>query len=74
MSPLAVEEAILTGESVPVASTPTPSMPMRDLGDRASMAFSGTLVAKGTASGVVTATGAKTEIGRVSGMVKASSS
>lgn len=39
------------------------------LGDRTSMLFSGTLVAGGTGLGVVTATGSRTEIGRISGML-----
>ncbi len=70
VSSMAVEEAILTGESVPVDKHTDPVDADADLGDRASMAFSGTLVAKGSASGVVVATGAQTEIGRVSGMVE----
>ncbi|MCC5955972.1 MAG: HAD-IC family P-type ATPase [Natronohydrobacter sp.] len=63
---LTVEEAILTGESVPVRKALDPVAADAALGDRASAGFSGTMVAEGTGTGVVTATGAQTEIGRIS--------
>ena len=66
---LKAEEAVLTGESVPVDKGTAPVDPAADLGDRTPMLFSGTLVAAGTGRGLVTATGAKTEIGRISGML-----
>ncbi|MDF2231831.1 HAD-IC family P-type ATPase [Albimonas sp. CAU 1670] len=66
---LKVEEAILTGESLPVRKSPEPVAPDAPLGDRTSMLFSGTLAATGTGRGVVTATGADTQIGRISGML-----
>lgn len=66
---LRVEEAVLTGESVPVEKDTAPVDAEASLGDRTSMAFSGTLVTAGTARGVVVATGAGTEIGRISGML-----
>ena len=68
---LRVEEAALTGESVPVDKAPDEVARDVPLGDRSSMAYSGTLVAYGQASGVVVATGAKTEIGRISEMLGA---
>ncbi len=68
-SGLRIEEAILTGESVPVEKA-TKSVPAdAALGDRSGMAFSGTLVVGGAGRGVVVATGAATEIGRISGML-----
>ncbi len=68
-SGLRIEEAILTGESVP-AEKATKAVPGDTaLGDRVSMAYSGTLVAAGTGRGVVAATGGNTEIGRISGML-----
>ncbi|MDK3018385.1 cation-transporting P-type ATPase [Pseudodonghicola flavimaris] len=67
---LKAEEAVLTGESVPVDKGTAPVAEDAALGDRHSMLFSGTLVAAGTAQGVVTATGAGTEIGRISGMLQ----
>lgn len=66
---LKAEEAILTGESVPVDKGTAPVAEEAVLGDRASMLFSGTLVAAGAGRGVVAATGAATEIGRISGML-----
>jgi len=66
---LHAQEAILTGESVPVEKATAPVAENADLGDRKSMAFSGTLVAAGTGRGVVTATGPGTEIGRISGLL-----
>jgi len=66
---LRVEEAVLTGESVPVEKSTKPVAADTALGDRACMAFSGTLVAGGAGRGVVVATGAITEIGKISGML-----
>ncbi len=66
---LRVQEAILTGESVPVEKATAPVAKDADLGDRKSMAYSGTLVAGGQGLGLVVATGNETEIGRISGML-----
>lgn len=66
---LRVEEAILTGESVPVEKGTKPVSADAVIGDRSSIAFSGTLVAGGTGRGVVVATGVATEIGRISRML-----
>jgi calcium-translocating P-type ATPase len=66
---LGAQEAILTGESVPVEKATTPVAADAALGDRRSMLWSGTLVTQGTARGVVTATGAATEIGRIGGLL-----
>ena len=63
---LQVEEAMLTGESVPAGKHEAPVEADAVLGDRRSMAFGGTLVVAGTAKGVVTATGAGTQLGRIS--------
>jgi magnesium-transporting ATPase (P-type) len=61
-----IDEAVLTGESVAVDKKTDPVAEAADLGDRASMAFSGTLVAFGQGRGVVVGTGADTQIGRIS--------
>ncbi|PMR72894.1 HAD-IC family P-type ATPase [Billgrantia endophytica] len=66
---LRVDEALLTGESLAVDKTSEPVEDEASLGDRRSMAFSGTLVAAGQGIGVVVATGSKTELGRISTML-----
>ena len=66
---LQVQEAALTGESVPVDKQAAPVAAEVALGDRASLAFSGTLVTSGQGRGVVIETGGRTEIGRISGML-----
>lgn len=66
---LSIQEAILTGESVPVEKHTKPVAGDVPLGDRSCIAFSGTLVTSGQAKGVVVATGKETEIGRISGLL-----
>jgi len=66
---LSAQEAILTGESVPVEKGTAPVAAEAALGDRRSMLWSGTLVTQGTARGLVVATGAATEIGRIGGLL-----
>ena len=68
---LQVEEASLTGESVPVAkrSLPLPD-PSLTLGDRRNMAYAGTLVAYGRGRAVVVATGMGTEFGKIAQMLQ----
>jgi magnesium-transporting ATPase (P-type) len=68
---LKIEEAILTGESVAVEKTAAPAPPDAELGDRASMAFTGTFVVAGQGAGVAVATGAATELGRISALIGA---
>ena len=66
---LRVDEAVLTGESVPVDKNQDAVASDAGVGDRLCMAFSSTLVRYGQATGVVTTTGEQTEIGRISGML-----
>ncbi|OGR17639.1 MAG: cation transporter [Desulfobacterales bacterium GWB2_56_26] len=63
---LQIDEAALTGESVPVAKSGHPTGKDADLGDRSCMGYSGTLVTYGTGTAVVVATGNDTELGRIS--------
>jgi magnesium-transporting ATPase (P-type) len=66
---LRIDEAALTGESVPVEKGCEPVAEDATVGDRAGMAYSGTVVTFGQATGVVVATGADTEIGRIGTLV-----
>jgi len=63
---LRLDEAALTGESVSVSKH---TLPLDEtdmvLGDRANMAFNGTLVSNGRGEGVVVAAGMNTELGRI---------
>jgi magnesium-transporting ATPase (P-type) len=68
---LRINEAILTGESVPVEKSTTECDSGAAIGDRTCMAFSGTLATRGTGRGVVVATASATEIGRIGGLVAA---
>lgn len=66
---MSVQEAILTGESVPVEKHTKPVADDAALGDQSCMAFSGTLVTTGQGKGIVVGTGSQTEIGRISGLI-----
>jgi magnesium-transporting ATPase (P-type) len=66
---LRTEEAALTGESVPAEKDTEPVAGNATVGDRHNMAFSGTMVTSGRASGVVVATGSETELGRINRML-----
>jgi magnesium-transporting ATPase (P-type) len=66
---LLVQEAILTGESIPVEKHINPVADEASIGDRSCMVFSGTLVTSGQAKALVVATGQNTEIGRISGLL-----
>lgn len=66
---LRVQEAVLTGESVPVEKSVPPVARAAPLGERSSMAFSGTLVTYGQGRGLVVATGDGTEIGRIGALL-----
>jgi len=67
---LRIEEAMLTGESVPAEKIIQPVAEQATIGDRKCIAYSGTLVTYGQGQGVVVATGDDTEIGRISGMLR----
>ncbi|HSR70150.1 MAG TPA: cation-transporting P-type ATPase [Acidobacteriota bacterium] len=63
---LRVNEAALTGESVPVSKRTEAVDPEAPLAERRCMLYRGTSVAEGRGQGVVTATGMSTELGRIS--------
>ena len=66
---LLIEEAALTGESLPVFKRTDVVAPDAPLGDRFGMAYSGTLVVQGTATCVVVATAGSTELGRINALL-----
>jgi len=63
------QEAALTGESTAVDKSTDPVDEDADIGDRTSLAHSGTVVTSGQATGIVARIGEDTEIGRISGML-----
>ncbi len=66
---LQIEEAALTGESVPVDKSDSSVAQDAALADRFSMAYGGTLVTQGQGSGVAVATGQATEMGRIGALL-----
>ncbi len=66
---LQIEEAVLTGESLPVEKDTAPLAEETILAERHCMAYSGTLVTRGQGKGLVVSTGAETEIGRISALM-----
>jgi len=68
---LSAQEAMLTGESIPSEKTIAVASESAPIGDRHGVVFSGTLISSGQGKGVAFATGAATEIGRISGMLSA---
>ena len=67
-----VAESSLTGESAPVPKdAETLTDPETPLGDRSNMLFQNTSVTRGTATFIVTGTGAGTEMGKIAGMLNA---
>jgi P-type E1-E2 ATPase len=66
---LQVQEAMLTGESVPASKHLAAAAAEASLGDRKCMCYSATAVVSGQAQGVVVATGDSAEIGLINRMV-----
>ncbi len=69
---LEMDESSLTGESFPAAKDATLALPTETrITDQTNMLFTGTVVTRGRAKAIVTATGISTELGRVAGITKA---
>ncbi|HMQ34432.1 MAG TPA: HAD-IC family P-type ATPase [Chloroflexaceae bacterium] len=69
---LQLDEAALTGESLPVAKQTAPLGDERlGVGDRTNMVYAGTAVTYGRGAALVVATAMETEFGRITGMLHA---
>jgi len=73
VSNLKINEAPLTGESLPVIKEVAEIKKEVGLGDRKNMAYRETVVVEGRGEMVITAVGAKTEIGQVAKLIKETS-
>ncbi|KAK3997764.1 putative type IID cation-transporting ATPase [Cladorrhinum sp. PSN332] len=71
---LSTDEALLTGESLPVSKHAERVLKDRDvpLGDRFNMVYSASTVTRGRATGIVTATGMTTEVGKIAELLRQS--
>ena len=67
---LQAAEAALTGESLPTSKDTAPIADDVAVGDRHNMVFSGTALTYGHGKALVTATGMRTEMGRIAGLLK----
>jgi len=67
---LKINEASLTGESLPISKLTDVITAKSSLGDQKNMVFSGTIVMSGSAMGIVVGTGRGSEIGRIAGLVE----
>ncbi len=70
LNSLQVQEAVLTGESVPVKKEITVYNKDLQLGDQKNMVFSGTIITDGKARALVVRTGMQTEIGKIAKMIE----
>ncbi len=67
---LQVDESLLTGESLPVTKGIEPVESAAVLADRSCMAYTGATVNAGRGQGVVVATGSRTELGAIAGLMR----
>lgn len=71
---VSTDEALLTGESVPISKKPDAVFTEEDMpiGDRHNIAYSGSSVTRGRATGIVIATGMSTEVGQIAELLRKS--
>jgi Ca2+-transporting ATPase len=71
VSSLEIEEAALTGESLPVRKAAEKTYPEEiTLGDRKNMVYAGTVVTRGRGKAIICGTGMGTEVGHIAGMIQ----
>ena len=68
---LAIDESLLTGESVPAAKQAGPLEAEASVADRRNMAYTGSIVTTGRGRGYVVATGAGTQLGAIAEQIRA---
>lgn len=69
---LSTDEALLTGESLPISKHADRVLADRDvpLGDRVNMAYSASTITRGRGVGIVTAVGMATEVGKIADLLR----
>ena len=67
-----VDEAVLTGESLPVSKSTDKSPEFAGLSDQNSMVFAGTLVTQGVCAAIVCRTDESTELGKIASLIATS--
>lgn len=70
LAELQIDESMLTGESAPVVKSDSPMSDTMSIHDQKNMAFKGTIVTHGRATGIVVRVGMNTEIGRIAALLK----
>lgn len=70
VSNLQIDEAALTGESLPSAKVTSQFKPSTSIADQENMAFMSTVVTYGKGKAVVTATGLNTEFGKIAASIQ----
>lgn len=70
LNTLKIQEAALTGESMPVKKEVAVFKNNLELGDRKNMVYSGTIIIEGKATAVIVRTGMGTELGKIAKLIE----